>query len=261
MSGDPSAGEPVFLEFAMAKELEVCIGASLDSDASRSEGSERSAVARGANAADGFEVAIAAADVVSFSGSDHSAGQDLDEFRSVADVYFEYVSSMTATRPGVVRGIRVFRFLQYAPLYWMRGRLDLLHRFSEEVTQLDEFWSHSWRDAAWTKYVNILYLSSGASAFVVGTLGAALACTLFMLGALPEWHGNYWRCQWCTLFGIVSHYSTMLLCLRQKRVFLDIACIDQRNQEAKGEGLASMGAILKRSRSMLVLWCPSYVTW
>ena len=27
-----------------------------------------------------------------------------------------------------------------------------------------------------------------------------------------------------------------------------------------GEGLVSMGAILKRSKSMLVLWDPSYVT-
>ena len=114
------------------------------------------------------------------------------------------------------------------------------------------------------KYVNILYLNNGSCAFLLGTLGSLLALALFQAGVLPEWRGmhwNYWSCQWCTLFGILAHYLTIVLFLRQKRVFLDIACIDQSSEEQKGSGLVSMGAILKSSKSMLVLWCPSYVTW
>ena len=80
---------------------------------------------------------------------------------------------------------------------------------------------------------------------------------------LPEWRGTlwtYWNCQWCTIFGILAHYLTLLLCPRQARVFLDIACIDQRSEDDKIAGLVSMGAVLKSSKSMVVLWCPSYVT-
>ena len=42
-------------------------------------------------------------------------------------------------------------------------------------------------------------------------------------------------------------------------MFLDFLCISQEDEHLKGEAMVSMGAILKSSASMLVLWDPSWV--
>ena len=91
---------------------------------------------------------------------------------------------MTALQPGMVRGIRVFRLLQRAPWYWLHGKLAKLHGFSEQVSQIDAFLSHSWHDVGWLKYVNMLYLSNGSFAFWMSTLSSLLAMALFQDGQL-----------------------------------------------------------------------------
>lgn len=53
---------------------------------------------------------------------------------------------------------------------------------------------------------------------------------------------------------------TMLLSCRQARVFLDIACINQKDARLKALGLLSLGAMLKRSKSLLVLWDATFTT-
>ena len=90
-----------------------------------------------------------------------------------------FLCSLCSQRPGVVRGIAGFQVLQHAPRYWWQGLLHTLHRYSRETTEIDEFWSHSWQAATWLKYLNILFLSNGMPAFLVGMLGVMLAGTWY----------------------------------------------------------------------------------
>lgn len=180
----------------------------------------------------------------------------------VAEGTIQFLVSMQATKPEILRGIMVHRFLQHAPLIWARRTgLDTLHGLSEVTTTLDEFWSHSWQVKAYLKYINILHRHNSFSAFVVGTLCAFAAWALCVAGILPD--GPAWVMTsrfWSTPAGLVGYYLTLFMWRRQKKAFLDIACINQTDDLIKAEGLVSMGAFLKRSETLFVLWDVTYVS-
>ncbi|CAE7247022.1 unnamed protein product [Symbiodinium sp. CCMP2456] len=180
--------------------------------------------------------------------------EDHDKAGQLMQLYIAFVHEMRATRPEILRGVRVWQLMRYLPWAWLRGQLENLHVLSQETANLDQFWSHSWRGAGWAKFTNILYLHSCMPASIAGTLSAVLAFCLVaagLLGALQTY---------CMLFGCVAFCITLLLWRPQKLVFLDIACIHQTDEEQKGEAIMSMGAFLKQSKSMLVLWDPTWVT-
>ena len=164
----------------------------------------------------------------------------------------QLMSQMQATRPELLRGIRVFRVVQSAPRHYMRGRLNHLYAFSEATHELDEFWSHSWQAGMWSKYASILFLNNGLAAFVVGTLCAILPFCLRASGLLS--FGNL-----CVPCGTLGYYLTLLLWPQRKVVFLDAACIHQADEALKAEGLLNMGAILKRSKSLCHSWVRFYM--
>ncbi|CAE7747123.1 PRN1 [Symbiodinium pilosum] len=180
---------------------------------------------------------------------------NLEEVASEQDVerllnlYTLILRQMQPTGTDIIRGIPAFRVVQKGPRRWMKGELQKLYSFSEVTSELDEFWSHSWRTKVWVKYASILLLANGLPAFLVGTLAALVA------GGLSAA-----RYVWCTPAGTLAYYLTLLLWRRKKKVFLDIACINQEDGGLKAEGLISMGAFLKRSKSFLVLWDSTYVS-
>ena len=94
------------------------------------------------------------------------------------------------------------------------------------VTILDEFWSHSWLVHPLTKYLSVLFLNNGLPAFVAGTACAVLTFSLYATGLLP------WK-RLCTPSGVVGYYLTLLLWRRKKRVFLDVACVNQHDPQLK----------------------------
>ncbi|CAE7200082.1 unnamed protein product, partial [Symbiodinium sp. KB8] len=87
---------------------------------------------------------------------------------------------------------------------------------------------------------------------------------LFALQLLPVVHeptsskDAYWQSFWASLLGIILYVLILLFYRPQVPIFLDVICIDQVNAKRKGFGLLSMGAFLKASRSMLVLWDATY---
>ncbi|CAE7747105.1 PRN1 [Symbiodinium pilosum] len=166
----------------------------------------------------------------------------------------EMLQSMQPTRPEIIRGIPAFRVVQKAPQRWLQGKVNQLYACSEVTTELDEFWSHSWRTKMWTKYASVIFLTNGLPAFLVGTLAALVTGGLCAARVLPAWY------VWCTPAGSLAYYLTMLCWRSKKKVFLDIACISQDDVRLKAEGLISMGAFLKRSKSFLVLWDATYVS-
>jgi len=185
-----------------------------------------------------------------------SPGKDADDDKAgqLVQLYIAFVNQMVVTRPEILRGVRVWQLLRYLPSAWLRDDLDSLHSFSQQTTQFDQFWSHSWKGQRWSKYINILYLHNCLPASIAGSLSAGVACGLVSAGLLGA------RQRWCLLFGLVAFCITLLLWRPRKLVFLDIACIHQTDEGRKGEAIMSMGAFLKQSSSMLVLWDPTWVT-
>ncbi|CAE7356662.1 unnamed protein product [Symbiodinium natans] len=183
-----------------------------------------------------------------------------DQVADMTEYMADFYTSMKAVSPEMVRGIRVFQILQALPLLWFHGDLPSLYQLSEASAELDEFWSHSWRASLWIKYVNILYLNNCSLASGVGTFFAALAALLYYVGVLPVWESGYPRCRWSTIFGIAAFYLSLLLYRRSKLVFFDIGCIHQRDGALKIRGLLSLGAVLKSSKSLQVLWHRTFVT-
>ncbi|CAE6950485.1 unnamed protein product, partial [Symbiodinium sp. KB8] len=172
--------------------------------------------------------------------------EDEEDDRVVA--LMQFFKQMLATRPEIVRGVRVWKLLRYLPSAWLHGNLNYLHALSEPTTHLDQFWSHSWHGSQWTKYANMLYLHNCMPASIAGILSASVACGLVSAGFLGARQG------WCLLFGFVAFCITLLLWHARKLVFLDIACIHQTDDVRRAEAIMSMGAFLNRSTSMLVLW-------
>ncbi|CAE7243284.1 unnamed protein product [Symbiodinium sp. CCMP2592] len=165
-----------------------------------------------------------------------------------------FFTQMKATRPEIVRGVRVWKLLRYLPSAWLRGNLKDLHGLSQQTTHLDQFWSHSWHGSQWTKYANMLYLNNCMPASIAGTLSASVACGFVSAGSLGARQG------WCLLFGFLTFCIALLLWRPRKLVFLDVACVHQTDEDRKGEAIISMGAFLSQSTSMLVFWDPTWVT-
>ncbi|CAE7243946.1 unnamed protein product [Symbiodinium microadriaticum] len=165
------------------------------------------------------------------------------------ETFIQILASMQPTRPDIVRGIPVCQALQRTPRMWARGDLDALHVYT--TGELEEFWSHSWRTPGWLKYISILFLHNSFPACVVGTLLAFGSFVLCVADVLPTWSRAERQCGWSVLTGAVSYYLTLLLWRRGKLAFFDVACINQVDDQLKTGGLVSMGAILKRSKSLL----------
>ena len=170
----------------------------------------------------------------------------------------QLIGAMKATQPEVIRATQLHR-LRVIPWLWKSGQLASLHSYSEVATTIDEFWSHSWQAAAWPKALNVLMLNHGRFAFVVSNLVALLVFALVLWDITPPLILGSLGPRLCSLSGLVAYYLALVLCRRSKTVFLDIASIDQTNPAAKAEGLVSLGACLKLSKSMLVFWHPTFV--
>ncbi|CAE7573523.1 unnamed protein product, partial [Symbiodinium sp. KB8] len=136
------------------------------------------------------------------------------------------------------------------------------------VPEIDEFWSHSWHGEARRKILLLLLLKNGPAAILVGTLGALVMMILQVTGVVPGLYrkppllgdgATYEFAPYSLLVGIGLCTLTILLWRPQQAVFLDQICIHQHDGSLKMEGILNIGAIMKKSRSLLVLWDQTYV--
>ena len=173
----------------------------------------------------------------------------------------DMIASMEPTRSEIIRGVPVHCALQGCGQA-IRGRLGRrkLYKLSRATRRIDEFWSHSWHASGWMKYVTACYLNTAAIAAAFGMAGALLGFVLRATGALPSIVSNsFTDSQWSVLIGVTFYCLSLTFWRVRRLVFLDLLCIDQDDESLKGEAMISMGAILKSSASMLVLWDASWV--
>ncbi|CAK9083334.1 unnamed protein product [Durusdinium trenchii] len=168
------------------------------------------------------------------------------------------VAAMEPTSPEVIRAVTACHALRCG-----RGISRHEYRKSFPTTQIKQFWSHSWQGGWRSKITTLLFLHNHIPAVICSSLGALVVASLFAAKLLPgpEWDKELWiypRGFWAMLVGPVIYLLVLLLWQPQQSVFLDIMCIDQEDPRQKASGMLSMGAFLKCSNSLLVLWDPSY---
>ena len=148
-----------------------------------------------------------------------------------------------------------------------RPRSKNFFDWSFVVQEIDEFLSHSWHGNQLWKAMLLILVKNGLHACIFGTLAALLMATLVLFHHVPdlpkltilESDAEEPTSIWCLTTGMLVAIATLLLWRPKQHVFLDSICIDQSSAFTKAEGVLNMGAFLKRSNSMLVLWDSSYV--
>lgn len=183
-----------------------------------------------------------------------------------------FLSEQRATSAEMLRAVPARKVLQRCGMHlWSQKRSASqkakLFEHSKPVTSIDEFWSHSWHGKQRWKVWCLLYVKNAWPALFVSTAAAALMALFFAFELLPGWvkTSNYAPPEphaygaWACWTGVLTYLSMMILWKPRADVFVDLFCIHQANPRLKAEGLLSLGAILKNSESMLVLWDDTYL--
>ncbi|CAK9018984.1 Uncharacterized protein SCF082_LOCUS14319 [Durusdinium trenchii] len=138
------------------------------------------------------------------------------------------------------------------------------YMMSFQTRFIDQFWSHSWRaNTALKVMVLLLYYNQASAVFlsiVVGGVAVALRASRILpyFVELESVLGAYSYAAWTTIFGTAAFAVVLVTWRPRQRVFLDKVCIHQKDPVLKKEGVESIGAFLYHSKTMLVLWDPSY---
>jgi len=184
-----------------------------------------------------------------------------DEPLQLEEFLAERISELQPTSPDIVRATPAYQGLRRCGAALRGERQDSYHR-SFETSRIASFWSHSWHGSKWRKVVTALWVYNSVPATYVSTIGAFLVSLLYGLKVLPGM--SYWdsyeypRSYWASSVGLVLYCLTFLFWQPRQHIFLDVLCIDQIDPTRKAAGILSMGAFLKCSDSMLVLWDPTY---
>eukprot|EP00439_Symbiodinium_sp_Y106_P080720 s458_g19.t1 len=169
----------------------------------------------------------------------------------------EQVAQMQATRPEIIRAAPVWTVLRglARPL---RGAAGDFYHLSRQTNRLSAFWSHSWHGSAKQKLASIFFFYKATAATALGITAAVVADVFFALNLLPGFGAQGRSCWWGAMTGSLTYLLVLLFWQPKQLVFLDRVCISQSDPGVQAEGLLSLGAILKSSDSMLVLWDPSW---
>lgn len=148
-----------------------------------------------------------------------------------------------------------------------RPRSKNFYEWSFVVHEIDQFLSHSWHGNRVRKAMMLILIKNGLHACILGTLAALVMSVLVFFHHLPDiprlaifqTDSAERTSIWSLTTGMLVSSATLLLRRPQQTVFLDNICIDQSSELSKAEGILNVGAFLRRSNSMLVLWDSSYV--
>ncbi|CAE8669539.1 unnamed protein product [Polarella glacialis] len=146
----------------------------------------------------------------------------------------------------------------------------------------DIFISHTWRTGRIAKYAALLYYTSLFPAVCAGLAAGILAFALRVHGILPPFGISEGPksaevsefvpfSMWCLVIGGCTSFAILVMwarlfdlaeSIRSTKVFyfFDRLSINQGDAELKQAGIDSIGAYLRNSDSMLVLWAPEYFT-
>ncbi|CAE7884077.1 unnamed protein product, partial [Symbiodinium sp. KB8] len=107
-----------------------------------------------------------------------------------------------------------------------------------------------------------MYLKNGMLATAVATFVNILLAVLVGTGILPprfseqpDYPYDSW---WCSGIGSLLYCIVFVFWRPGQKVFVDVMCINQESENEKVKAILSMGALLKCSEKLLVLWDTTY---
>ncbi|CAE7526110.1 unnamed protein product [Symbiodinium sp. CCMP2592] len=199
--------------------------------------------------------------------------EEQERLASRRQMVISAMSVMESTDDSFIRAAPAWAVLCWFGLALRRRKLDPNHLYSmsSQVDSIDEFWSHSWHCSGLLKVWLLLMLKNGRAACLGGTLVAVLVAYLSYADLLPGWYkepriqgpgysGEFRFSPWSNLSGCASAVLLLIFWQSSSKVFLDRACIHQGNARLKAEGILNLGALLKKSRTLVVVWDPSYLS-
>lgn len=131
-------------------------------------------------------------------------------------------------------------------------------RLSRPSEKFDAFISHDWGTSRWLKLGCLLILFNTRAAVVGTVLASTVLGVLCSLQVLPTSDFVVMAGHATFLFLLFFWHSIRDLCNASPRVFLDKLCISQDNPEEKKLGILGLGAFLKASEKLVILWSPRY---
>eukprot|EP00929_Paragymnodinium_shiwhaense_P076166 TRINITY_DN39104_c0_g1_i2.p1 TRINITY_DN39104_c0_g1~~TRINITY_DN39104_c0_g1_i2.p1 ORF type:complete len:587 (-),score=38.88 TRINITY_DN39104_c0_g1_i2:364-2124(-) len=148
------------------------------------------------------------------------------------------------------------------------------YALSHKVLMISDFISHNWSTPWSAKMVTLLFIYNQRAACCFGCLGAVLGCisqelfpwapryrmTAYSGGPDVEYAEASIICGFVFYAVVLCFWQRLRMALRLPAafVFLDKLCIDQNNEANKTEGILGLGAFLKSSERLVVLWTPHY---
>ncbi|CAE7242784.1 unnamed protein product [Symbiodinium microadriaticum] len=169
------------------------------------------------------------------------------------------IERMQPTRPEILRAVPTYHIVARLGRVFWSGRDRSFFSLSKVTQDYDEFLSHSWQVAVWKKVLLLLVIKNGLASVVVGTLTSLLMVLLWQLDFLPGFPklGEKWSC-WCSFAGLILALFTLAFWRPRGSIFVDRVCINQFDPRMKAEGIVNIGAVLRVSKSLLVLFDDSY---
>ena len=176
----------------------------------------------------------------------------------------DWLSQMKLTDAKFLRATKASCVVEYAG---RALRLDnpTYFRHSRAVKEINKFISHSWQASAWSKTLTLLFFYNWKAAVIVSNLLVAVAMILFTYNLLPGFtktprfgKGPIYLAPWGLCLGVVSFVLVLVFRPPREGVFLDRICINQADDQEKKEGVMNLGACLKHSKKLLVIWEATY---
>ena len=165
----------------------------------------------------------------------------------------ESVKLTLTLEPQLLRGTPISVALSGFCKHW-RGLSSFerdLYSLSQPVESIDVFLSHDWETSRFMKTLTLLLCFNSGPAAV-----AALLCAIG-LAALKTWEviGAEWTFTTYLVFFIFLLFWQRMKCrLFPTMVFLDKLCIHQEDDKLKQKGILGLGAFVRASDKLLVLW-------
>jgi len=145
------------------------------------------------------------------------------------------------------------------------------YAMSEEVTHIDAFISHNWVVSRALKFACLTLHFNFWPALIVALLLMLSLAFGQSWGALPlaTTHQNGQRGFFCTV--LVAPTAMLVLCFwhellllvgascRCPKVFLDKTCIHQVDKKVQQQGIKKLGAFIRKSRHMVVIYTDIYL--
>ncbi|CAE7300162.1 cpr6 [Symbiodinium natans] len=147
----------------------------------------------------------------------------------------------------------------------LRPGTHVCFEHSRQVKEISKFLSHSWQSSPLWKLVTLQMFYNWKVAALASNLLALLAMIMSSYGFLPPMYERTPRFGepmmagvWATSIGMLSFVLVWAFRPPRDMIFLDRICINQADAKQRGEGLVNLGACLRCSKNLLVIWDETY---